>query len=508
MTHSDPDTQKKAKKRRFAIVELCQTEIRYCRDIKVLELDILLPLSNLLRKSSSSIAIAALGPVDRILAALRNIRSLNRILRRSLRNRIPPEALSDTAQQSSSSVEPLESDGEDLAAMEEVKESGVDEVGPVNLWSIASVFQQITPFLKFYTTYIAQFEKVTECLADCRRTSRSTRKINEGISEIESNPSLRGLDVSSFLIMPVQRVPRYRLLLEAVLKQTPMEHPDFEGVFSALEAVKAVANGVNEKLKEWEDRLKIIDIERQLTFGMGVDSSSIPKLIQPHRRLIKEGFLKKLSRRGTLQPKRVILFNDLLMYCGGKNLWTFGRYFESWFVTDDASGSGFDFGFTIHTSDKTFTLYAEAQSIVEEWRGLLENLARAHVGLRGLAAAVWKPDTSTQVCPGCGVGFNLLRRRHHCRACGEVYCSSCTQWRMILRTETVPSRVCQKCKKDAEERRAVTSSTSCRLSKMIGSDKDRSSMDIAAPPGVSLSILSYGNEDVFDHQFDFHSDSD
>jgi hypothetical protein len=35
------------------------------------------------------------------------------------------------------------------------------------------------------------------------------------------NPRLKGKDISSFLISPLQRLPRYKLLIDAILKNMP-----------------------------------------------------------------------------------------------------------------------------------------------------------------------------------------------------------------------------------------------------------------------------------------------
>ncbi|KAF9178870.1 hypothetical protein BGZ51_007293 [Haplosporangium sp. Z 767] len=43
----------------------------------------------------------------------------------------------------------------------------------------------------------------------------------------------------------------------------------------------------------------------------------------------------------------------------------------------------------------------------------------------GPSRAHWKPDSSTQVCtwPGCLREFGFFDRRHHCRKCGDIFCS-------------------------------------------------------------------------------------
>ncbi|VDD80894.1 unnamed protein product [Mesocestoides corti] len=44
----------------------------------------------------------------------------------------------------------------------------------------------------------------------------------------------------------------------------------------------------------------------------------------------------------------------------------------------------------------------------------------------------WAADGSSPVCMSCGTRFTMLRRRHHCRACGRLLCASCTPHRVPL----------------------------------------------------------------------------
>ena len=45
---------------------------------------------------------------------------------------------------------------------------------------------------------------------------------------------------------------------------------------------------------------------------------------------------------------------------------------------------------------------------------------------------VWVPDSQAKTCRDCRLPFNLVRRRHHCRACGQVFCSECTMHKLAL----------------------------------------------------------------------------
>lgn len=48
----------------------------------------------------------------------------------------------------------------------------------------------------------------------------------------------------NFLILPVQRLPRYVLLLRDLLKFTPEEHTDFENLSKAVDKMSSVADYV------------------------------------------------------------------------------------------------------------------------------------------------------------------------------------------------------------------------------------------------------------------------
>jgi hypothetical protein len=45
---------------------------------------------------------------------------------------------------------------------------------------------------------------------------------------------------------------------------------------------------------------------------------------------------------------------------------------------------------------------------------------------------LWRPDQEAFTCAGCDIQFTCLRRRHHCRRCGEVVCQACSSHRLDL----------------------------------------------------------------------------
>ena len=57
---------------------------------------------------------------------------------------------------------------------------------------------------------------------------------------------------------------RYKMLLEDVIKSTPECHPDKTHLRRALTEIDAVAWHINDQLKEHENGLKVLDIQRSL----------------------------------------------------------------------------------------------------------------------------------------------------------------------------------------------------------------------------------------------------
>lgn len=64
----------------------------------------------------------------------------------------------------------------------------------------------------------------------------------------------------------------------------------------------------------------------------------------------------------------------------------------------------------------------------------------------GKVQPYWIPDSVTNCCMQCNVKFSLIKRRHHCRACGQVLCSTCCSLKARLEyMRDVDARICVQC---------------------------------------------------------------
>jgi len=88
--------------------------------------------------------------------------------------------------------------------------------------------------------------------------------------------------------MPVQRIPRYKLLLEDLLKKTVETHPDYLNIKKAYQVIENVATFVNETIRQHEMFITMLDIQKSLT---GFDEV----LLVPGRTFIKRGIVKKVQ---------------------------------------------------------------------------------------------------------------------------------------------------------------------------------------------------------------------
>ena len=170
---------------------------------------------------------------------------------------------------------------------------------------IGKVFLDLAPYLKFYSTYANDFKTATNLVEEQLLKNKPFRTFME---RQESRPEVCK-KLNALLIAPIQRIPRYKLLLDDIIKNTPRYHPDKDNLMESRTQIDSIAWYINDQIKEYEHSKMMIDIQKSLTGGL-------PKIIKPDRKLVKQGNLMKVNKSGGhAQPRYVILFSDMLMYC-------------------------------------------------------------------------------------------------------------------------------------------------------------------------------------------------
>eukprot|EP01104_Vermistella_antarctica_P021067 TRINITY_DN92_c0_g8_i1.p1 TRINITY_DN92_c0_g8~~TRINITY_DN92_c0_g8_i1.p1 ORF type:complete len:1299 (-),score=298.85 TRINITY_DN92_c0_g8_i1:294-4190(-) len=168
-------------------------------------------------------------------------------------------------------------------------------------WSVTQsklgdVFLKMASFLKAYTQYLNHYQRAnTDALPRLRTDASLSRTIEYLKTDRCGNKGIK-----DFLIMPVQRIPRYRMLLLTLVKNTWSHHPDHADLMSALQKVTDVAESV-ERSQEDIDQMKLVgEVEKRFEFPKG--SKHLRDrfcLVAPHRRFIGEcSVLEIILQRG------------------------------------------------------------------------------------------------------------------------------------------------------------------------------------------------------------------
>ena len=100
--------------------------------------------------------------------------------------------------------------------------------------------------LRLYTSYVNDFPEVLKTFHKlCRTSAEFTRFLKQCLQQ----PACGGLDLGAFLLTPVQRMPRYILLLKQMLKWTNHQHPDHERIALSLNRLRDYLTKLNDSME-------------------------------------------------------------------------------------------------------------------------------------------------------------------------------------------------------------------------------------------------------------------
>ncbi|KNE64709.1 hypothetical protein AMAG_10059 [Allomyces macrogynus ATCC 38327] len=174
---------------------------------------------------------------------------------------------------------------------------------------ISDIFLTISPFLKMYKLYLQGYPHALETLNRLRTGPvRQYGEFQRLIQAAHASPEFKGLDITSFMILPIQRIPRYILLLEQLVHYTDEHHPDYEGLSQCVKELRRTADHINEELKRFEAQKRVVDIQSRLVGR----PSNLPPLVTAARRFIAEGDV--LTPMLMVNDERsIIVFSDLVV---------------------------------------------------------------------------------------------------------------------------------------------------------------------------------------------------
>ncbi|CAM5131596.1 unnamed protein product [Natator depressus] len=333
---------------------------------------------------------------------------------------------------------------------------------------IGDILQKLAPFLKMYGEYVKNFDRAMELVNTWMERSAHFKLI---VHQIQMEEACGNLTLQQHMLEPVQRIPRYQLLLKGYLQRLPPGAPDSRDAEKSLQLIATAAEHSNAAIRKMERMHSLLKVYELL--GGEED------IVSPTNELIKEGHILKLSaKNGTTQDRYLILFNDRLLCCVPK-LRLLGQKFgvraridvegmeclcpagegvewrqpapdlpgvrEAAFAgaagEDGRREMRLDPGDSGHDPEAGADAGGSFPREEEEpWAGSLgrELGRRAPTPIR---------ENEVTLCMQCQEPFAALtKRRHHCRACGRVVCGKCSEFRArLLYDNNRPNRVCGGC---------------------------------------------------------------
>ena len=247
-------SESKARQMNSLFDELLETERTYVNDVGVIVTRFLQPLKQLDgAQSPRSSKHHILSPQD-IRAIFSNIEELMRV------------------------------NMELLSAMEE--QLGVH--GPDGkATAFMKAFEIVLPHFKMYSTYVINYNKAIETLKDRERSNKSFREFLKSVSH---QSDTRMLPLSSYLIKPVQRICKYPLFFQNLLKLTDTTHPSYGSIVKAMEVVSKITENVDLDKAKAERNSRSFEISQRLEPSLQSASQNGHRLrvMEPGRQFVGE----------------------------------------------------------------------------------------------------------------------------------------------------------------------------------------------------------------------------
>ncbi|XP_077855217.1 FYVE, RhoGEF and PH domain-containing protein 2 isoform X6 [Macaca mulatta] len=332
---------------------------------------------------------------------------------------------------------------------------------------IGDVIQKLAPFLKMYGEYVKNFERAAELLATWTEKSPLFQEV---LTRIQSGEASGSLTLQHHMLEPVQRIPRYELLLKEYVQKLPAQAPDRADAQKALDMIFSAAQHSNAAITEMERLQDLWEVYQRL--GLEDD------IVDPSNTLLREGPVFKISfRRNDPMERYLFLFNNMLLYCVPRVIQV-GAQFQVRTRIDVAGmkvrelmDAEFPHSFLVSGKQRTLELQARSQeekiSWMQAFQAAVDQIEKRNETFKaaaqgpegdtqeqelqseelGLRAPQWVRDKMVTMCMRCQEPFNALtRRRHHCRACGYVVCARCSDYRAELKyNDNRQNRVCLHC---------------------------------------------------------------
>ncbi|KAJ4490290.1 hypothetical protein J3R30DRAFT_3278216 [Lentinula aciculospora] len=176
---------------------------------------------------------------------------------------------------------------------------------------IGDIIQSYMSSMGVYMEYCVNQGNAIKVLQNIRD---SNSEVALQLQRIRDGPSARNLDLSSYLLIPMQRITRYPLLIRQISHYTSAGE-EKDSIDRSMEIAEKILDHINETIRYQEGQETLKRISQNLWIGQGRLDLTAPTRHMGGRRLLKEGILTKAKSGRRLHA---FLCSDILVLTDDK----------------------------------------------------------------------------------------------------------------------------------------------------------------------------------------------
>ncbi|XP_036440826.1 rho guanine nucleotide exchange factor 17-like [Colossoma macropomum] len=156
-----------------------------------------------------------------------------------------------------------------------------------------------------YSAYIDNFLNAKDAVRIAKEAKPAFMKFLE--QSMRENKEKQAL--GDLMIKPVQRIPRYELLVKDLLKHTPEDHPDHPFLLDAQKNIKQLAEKINKGRRNAEE------VERETRVMQEIEAhiEGVEHILNPQRKFLRQEMVMEAKSVGGKKDRSLFLFTDLLI---------------------------------------------------------------------------------------------------------------------------------------------------------------------------------------------------
>ncbi len=134
---------------------------------------------------------------------------------------------------------------------------------------LGDIFLSMGDYLKIATQFVNNYETAVSTISG---ELKANPRFKLFYDEMRETPECKKNDLKAFLIMPVQRIPRYEMLLRELIRKTPSQHPDSGPLNDAYHKIQSISQLIDSRKDENVKFQEVLRVHSLLDPKVEIDS--------------------------------------------------------------------------------------------------------------------------------------------------------------------------------------------------------------------------------------------